>query len=165
MKKKLLSFTFLLISTCMLSAAFAQDVPGGEDTGTGTGPDGGGTTTTPPPVLACPDVTFKRNNGNGTCWGYAQIRVTFPDQFATGFVAPKIIGITYQGNPIKYMLTHDFIEGVPTYTGKGYVSYCIGSTDQFPGWSKQDYNIEPANKLYVTFEYASGLKCFVAETF
>lgn len=164
MKKTLLTFTFFLLSICIFSTVtFAQTDPGGSGTGgTGTGGtgDGGGTV-----ITTCPDVTFKRNNGNGTCWGYAQIRVTFPDQFAQGFTPPKIIAITYQGNPIKYMLTHDYIDGVPTYTGQGYVSYCIGSTDQFPGWSKSDYNIYPANKLVVTFSYSSGLICTAGETF
>ncbi len=164
MKKKLLTFTVSLLSLCIFStAAFSQTAPGDDGTGSG-GVDGGGTTGTQPPVTTCPDVSFKRNNGNGTCWGYAQIRVTFPDQFAANFTPPKIISITYKGVPIKYNLPTDGIVGIPTYTGQGYVSYCIGSTDQFPGWSKETNNIEPANKLIVTFSYSSTVVCMVAET-
>ena len=168
MKKKLLTFAFLLISFCIFSTAtFAQPAPG--DDGSGTGgvppPDGGGTGGTPPPILSCPDVSFKRNNGNGTCWGYAQIRVVFPDQFEKGFTPPTITDITYQGITVKYLSSHDAIEGVPTYKGQGYVSYCLGGP-QFPGLSKEDFNIPPANKLVITFKYGTGTSaryCTVVE--
>ena len=167
MKTKLLTFAFLFISTCILSTTtFAQTAPGDNGTGGVPPPDGGGTGGTPPPILACPDVTFKRNNGNGTCWGYVQIRVTFPDQFETGFTPPTISDITYQGTTVKFLLGHDAIEGVPTYKGQGYVSYCLGGP-QFPGLSKEYFNIPPANKLVITFQYGTGTSaryCTVVET-
>jgi hypothetical protein len=153
MKKRLLTFA-LLFFTCIFSATtFAQTAPG-DNGGTGGDSsggsvDGGGTTTT----FTCPAVSFKRNNGNGTCLGYAQIRVVFPDQFTTGFIVPSIVAISYQGQPVSFSIPTDGIVGVPTYTGQGYISYCLGTMSQFPGFSKDLNNIPPAYKLSVTFKY------------
>ncbi|MDB5223471.1 MAG: hypothetical protein JWN83_2138 [Chitinophagaceae bacterium] len=162
MKKKLLTFAFVLLSACIFSTnSFSQGAPGddgssGEDAGGGS-VDGGGA------AFVCPTVSFKRNNGNGTCLGYAQIRVVFSDQFTAGFVIPTITSITYQGQPVHYSLPPDGIVGIPTYTGQGYISYCLGTMSQFPGFSKELNNIPPAYKLQITFKYGIDKYCTVSE--
>lgn len=167
MKQKFFTLAVLFSLTIISAKTFSQTAPGDNGTGTGTGTggtiDGGGTTGTPPPAFVCPAASFKRNNGNGTCLGYAQIRVVFPDQFSPTFQTPKIVAISYQGQPVKYALPPDGIQGVPTYTGQGYISYCLGTMSQFPGFSKELNNIPPAYKLQITFQYITGDQCTVLE--
>lgn len=158
MKQKFFTIALSILSLFVISSkTFAQPDSGGLDGGGGGGTiDGGGTTGSGGTTFACPAVSFKRNNGNGTCLGYAQIRVVFPDQFTSGFIVPTIVSITYQGLPVKFAIPTDGIVGVPTYTGQGYISYCLGTMSQFPGFSKELSNIPPAYKLQIVFKYPNG---------
>lgn len=132
MKKK--SFSILLFFISLFSSpAFAQDDSGGSS---GSGPDGH-------PVSQPSPVSFKRNNGNGTCRAEAEIRVAFnlfPDY------SPTIQEIRYEGKSIPVYI--DPID--PSQLAKkGYVSYCICNT-----------NIPPAKKLAIKFTYIGSNQTF-----
>ncbi len=84
---------------------------------------------------------FKRNNGQGTCGGDAQIRLYF-NQRPT--VVPTLMAVYYNGSHVAGVLVP--IEGdISTFDKKGYVSYCISGT-----------NIPPAHKLTLQFRYANS---------
>lgn len=96
-------------------------------------------------VLELPDF-FKRNNGNGTCNGNAQIRAQYvvcPSQHPTldkvfsignGGLLTEIPGLTYSAGDFG-----------PCENNNGYISYCI-----YGG------NIPPINKVVLQFTYPSG---------
>ena len=96
---------------------------------------------------ACPK--FKRNNGQGTCGGDAQIRVYWND---CSDEAPTLDAIYYQGNKLTG-LTYGSPDQAEC-SKKGYTSYCI-----YGG------NIPPAKKLTLHFTYSDGTKtiCDVPE--
>ena len=86
-------------------------------------------------------TSFKRNNGQGTCGGDAQIRLYFNERPT---VIPSIMAIYYEGGPVEGILLP--IEGdISTFDKKGYVSYCITGS-----------NIPPAHKLTIQFHYANS---------
>ena len=134
MKKKLFPIAvFVLIISFFSSNSFAQSAPG--DSG-GGGVDG------EVPSQPSP-LSFKRNNGNGTCGGEAQIRVAFdlkPDYF------PVIEEIKYEGHTIP-VVVGDI--DASQLAKKGYVSYCILSG-----------NIPPAGKLAIKFHYLGSNQTF-----
>ena len=151
MKKKLLTFAFFAIFTCLFSvASFAQIVPGGEDDGTGTGtaPDeGSGTVVTP---YTFNTFAFKRNNGNGTgvCGDRAQIRVVFSPMPPTAADIPNLTAIWYQG---KNLLGTSVAVSAKTIVAQTqpYISYCLTGLLPAPGVSGG--NIPPEEKLTLEF--------------
>ena len=135
MKKKLIPIAvFVLFISLFSSNSFAQADPGGSGSGGGT--------IDPSPV------SFKRNNGNGTCGGEAEIRVSFSE---LPEYLPIIAEIKYEGNPITGVVTGDIDPS--QFATKGYVSYCIISA-----------NIFPAVKLSIRFHYEeSGQDFWITE--
>jgi hypothetical protein len=134
MKKRFFPIAvFVLFISLFSSNTFAQPAPG--DSGDG-GPDGVGSTQPSP-------VSFKRNNGNGTCGGEAQIRVAFnllPDYL------PVMEEIKYEGRTIPVVFGDI---DASQLVKKGYVSYCILSG-----------NIPPAIKLAIKFHYLGSNQTF-----
>jgi hypothetical protein len=151
MKKRLLTFAFFAIFTCLFSVStFAQVVPGGEDDGTGTGPDeGGGTVTTP---YTYNTYAFKRNNGNGigVCGDRAQIRVVFSPMPPTAADIPKVTAIWYQGHNLLGTSVGVSATTIVDQT-QPYVSYCLTGLLPSPGVSGG--NIPPAEKLTLEFSH------------
>lgn len=133
MKKRLLTFAVLILSLSITSTSFAQDDSGGSaGAGGGTPPDGGGT-----PVATQPKaVHFTRNNGDGTCGGQAQIRMFYA---TAPTVAPVLTQIYYQGSTL-YSNFNAVTGNLSTYAAKGYVSFCLPTS-----------NIPPAIKLTLTY--------------
>jgi hypothetical protein len=126
MKKKLIPILVFVLFISFSSHGFAQAAPG--DSGNG-GADGVGSTQPSP-------VSFKRNNGNGTCGGEAQIRVAFdlkPDYL------PVMEEIKYEGCTLPVVFGDI---DASQLAKKGYVSYCILSG-----------NIPPAGKIAIKFHY------------
>ena len=134
MKKRFFPIAvFVLFISLFSSNTFAQPVPG--DSGDG-GPNG------EVPSQPSP-VSFKRNNGNGTCGSEAQIRVAFnllPDYL------PAIEEIKYEGRTIPVVFGDI---DASQLAKKGYVSYCILSG-----------NIPPAIKLAIKFHYLGSNQTF-----
>ncbi len=140
MKKNLLTFAFLLFSAFIFSTTSFAQADGG---GTGSA---SGTITPPQP---CP-VSFKRNNGNGTCGADAQIRLSFNQlpQFA-----PTLVGVWYNGQEITTIVMPVYGD-VSNLASKGYISYCLSGS-----------NIPPAKKLVLYFRYPNSDQddCVLAE--
>jgi hypothetical protein len=134
MKKRLFSTAVLaLFISLFCSDSFAQPDPGGS---AGGEPDGH-------PISQPSPISFKRNNGNGTCRGEAEIRVAFnliPDYM------PALEEIKYQGNSIGFVLGNIDTSQVAK---KGYASYCIMSG-----------NLPPAKKLALKFHYTRSNQTF-----
>ena len=145
MKNKLLSLCIVL--TCLLFSnnIFAQRGAGGSSDGSGDGSGNGGTV----PPQPCP-TAVKRNNGQGTCGGDAQVRLSFgqlPD------FAPTLVAIWDGDQQITGVMLP--VEGdVSDLAKKGYISYCLSGS-----------NILPAHKLIFEFHYANSTQedCMVAE--
>ena len=135
MKTKL--FTAAILFLCFFSVTtFAQEDAGGSA--------GGGADVHP--VSQPSPVFFKRNNGNGTCGGEAQVRLYFkakPDYL------PTMQAVMYEGSVIQVN-----INPIDTsmLSKKGYVSYCIRNT-----------NIPPAVKLTLKFNYYQSNQTFLLE--
>lgn len=134
MKKKLFPITVFVLFISLFSLnSFAQPAPGGS----GSGGVDGEVSSQPSPV------SFKRNNGNGTCGGEAQIRVAFdkkPDWF------PVMEEIKYEGRTIPVVFGDI---DASQLAKKGYVSYCILSG-----------NIPPAGKIAIKFHYYQTNQAF-----
>src|SRR5438105_4901763 len=115
MKKRF--FIVLFFSSLISSASFAQ-------------PDGD--------VPSQPSPTsFKRNNGDGTCGGQAEIRVSFdlvPEWF------PAIEEIRSDATAVTGIVINNI--DASQLAKKGYVSYCISTA-----------NVIPAGKLWIKFHY------------
>lgn len=144
MKKKLLTFAFLVISASIFSTAtFAQTAPGDDGSGTAIPPEGGGTV---PSTYSYKSFTFKRNNGNGygVCGMSAQVRVVFDPMPATVADIPKLTSILYKGQELLGNTVVVSYTSIVNHT-QPYVSYCLTSTLPDPGSS--DGNIPPAEKL------------------
>jgi hypothetical protein len=136
MKKKSIPIAvFVLFISLFCFKTFAQSDPGGS---------AGGGISQPSPV------SFKRNNGNGTCGGVAEIRVSFsaiPDYL------PTIEEIRIDGARGAIAFVIDNMDMSPL-AQKGYASYCISSG-----------NILPAVKLWIRFHYEnSGQDFWVTES-
>ena len=134
MKSKLLSFGLLVLT--VISFSCKKELLPGESRG------GGGSsnmTYVPQPL----PTFFKRNNGNGTCGGSAQIRLVYAVQPTT---YPTLIAI--YNSPVGMQLgqpLNGFTFGAGVSGGNNnnaYTSYCI-----FGG------NIPPANALVLKFKY------------
>lgn len=140
-KSNYIILVLILFLNLFSSPIFAQTAPGGSGDG---GSIGSGNTSPQP----CP-VSFKRNDGNGTCGGDAQIRLNFNQlpQFA-----PTLVSIWYDGEEITNIITP--IEGDASTLSKGYVSYCLSGA-----------NIPPAKKLVLHFRYPDTDQddCVIAE--
>lgn len=133
MKKRLLTFTVLILSLTITSTSFAQDDTGGSAGGGTGGTSGGGTTVVAQPTA----IHFTRNNGDGTCGMQAQIRMYYT---TAPTAAPVLNQIWYNGAPLYSNFTA--VTGdISNYATKGYVSFCLPTS-----------NIPPAIKL--TLDYA-----------
>ena len=145
MKTKTFTICLLLFTSLLISnRIFAQRDSGGSSDG-GLGSESGGTfnSGTQESCITQPNPTsFKRNNGQGTCGGDAQIRLSFSQQPT---IAPTIIGLYHSdGTPVTNVFLP--IQGDMTNLAKkGYISYCIMGS-----------NIAPAKKLIAVFHYDGG---------
>ncbi len=118
----------MLSITVFSTTTYAQRSAGGSSDGS----------CTPQPT----PVSFKRNNGEGTCGNNAEIRLKFNQSPTEG---PVLIGLMYDdGTPV--------LNTVLPVTGnsseldhKGYISYCLLGG-----------NISPAKKLIAIFHYPGG---------
>jgi hypothetical protein len=144
MKKKLMTAIVLFV-TLYSSNTFAQTAPG--DSGDG-GIDGG-QDTHPTIQLQPAPLSFKRNNGDGTCGGEGEIRVVFP-------YMPDYLPTIDQVRAFERDVQGIVIEGGAgsEFQQKGYISYCIKSA-----------NILPACKLWIRFHYeVTGQDFWVTES-
>lgn len=137
MKKRLLSFSMLVLGIGVFSTqTFAQDDAGGASF-QGISVDGG--VTSPSTAIVNPPSyvqNVKRNNGNGTSTGSAEVRLAFSDK---SFHDVKLTGITnLDGSALK----------------KGTVVMC-SSGDFRRGYNSYAliYNILPKNKLLFHFTH------------
>lgn len=126
MKKNLTIFAAIIFTCCLFTTkTFAQRDAGGSSSGN----------TIPEP---CP-TNFKRNNGDGTCGGSAQIRLSFSQSPS---YAPTLVGLWYDdGTPI----TNIFLPvpgDISDLSAKGYISYCL-----------MGGNIPPAKKIVAQFYF------------
>ena len=147
MKNKLLSICVIAFICLLFSNnIFAQRGAGGSSDGSG---DGSGTGVQTVPPQPCP-TSVKRNNGQGTCGGDAQVRLRFgqlPD------FAPTLVAIWDGDQQITDVMLP--VEGdVSKLATKGYISYCLDGS-----------NIPPAHKLIFQFHYANSTQddCMVSE--
>ena len=144
--KKLLFAVFLFSICFFTNNTFAQRGAGGSSDGSG---DGSGTQGQTVPPQPCP-TGVKRNNGQGTCGGDAQVRLSFnqlPD------FAPTLVAIWDGDEQITGVMLP--VEGdVSNLAKKGYISYCLSGS-----------NIPPAHKLIFQFHYANSTQddCMVGE--
>ena len=126
MKPKLLAVCIvILISTFISNKTFAQRDAGGSSSGS-------------PIPEPCP-TGLKRNNGDGTCGGSGQIRLSF-GQSPT--YAPTLIHLWYDdGTPVTNIILP--VDGdITDLASKGYISYCL-----------QGGNIPPSKKIVAQFYY------------
>ena len=149
MKKQLLFLVVALIS--LISFSCKKNLLGTTTYIRGGGGSTGGAVQLP---LA---TGFKRNNGNGTCGGAAQIRVTFDT--IPGY-APTLEAI-YQptGTVLGPALTgYTFNAGDmgPTGNNNKYISYCIPLSG-----GANSSNLPPANTLVLQFYYPTTGQVFL----
>ena len=137
MKKRFVRIAlFVLFISAFTSDSFAQAAPGDAATGT--------------IALQPAPLSFKRNNGNGTCGREAEIRVTFPivPDWMPNIEEIRAAEQTLQGIIVTNIDASEAAQ-------KGYVSYCISSG-----------NILPAVKLWIKFHYEKTNQSYwVAESF
>ena len=133
MKKKLFSLAIIFIISSVSFTTYGQSAPGDSGDGSGSGD----------PSLVLPS-SFKRNNGNGTCGGEAEIRVCFS---VLPVHLPVITEIKYEGGSIKGLVFSEV--DASKFARKGYVSYCI-----------QSANIPPAHTLSIRFHYENSNQDF-----
>ena len=142
MKKQLLFLSVVLLS--LISFSCKKNLLGTESYIRG----GGGTTTSVP--LQPKPSGFKRNNGNGTCGGSAQVRVSYDT--CPGYT-PILEAIYYPSStdlgPALPGLTFGIGDKAPCSNNNGYVSFCI-----YGG------NIPPANSVIMQFFYAETGQVF-----
>lgn len=136
MKTKLLT-AFLVVLSCTLFShkTLAQRDAGGSSAGGGnySGSSSADCIIQPNPV------SFKRNNGDGTCGQNGQIRLSF-NQNPTE--APILTALMYaDGTPITF-ISVPVIGDIADLAKKGYASYCLLGG-----------NIDPAKKIIAIFHY------------
>jgi hypothetical protein len=135
MKNYLPAFIIITITLLFSSNSFAQREAGGSSQGVSSNEP-------------CP-VYFKRNNGNGTCGGDAEIRLVFTQHPAN---APVLIGIWYNGNQVPGIELPSYGD-INQLEKKGYISYCLYGA-----------NIPAANKITLQFRYPNGQEdCWISE--
>ena len=146
MKKQLLFLIVALIS--LISFSCKKNLLGTTSYIRGGGGSTGG-------IILMPMATgFKRNNGNGTCGGNAQIRVTFDT--IPGYTPTLEAVYQPSGNVLGPALTGiTFGVGDMTISSK-YISYCIYGT----GCSSCG-NIPPANSIVLQFYYPTTGQVFL----
>lgn len=142
MKKNLLSIAVLLFAIVVLpSKTFAQDIPGGSSSESGTIDQGqimAATITDPASLPKCSSLlTFKRNNGNGwgVCGSQSQLRITTTQMSNFPDLVQMTDGKNYHWKGL--------VSG--SSDAKGYVSYC-----------QPDNNMSPATKLTLVFATQTG---------
>jgi hypothetical protein len=137
MKTKLLTVFVVVFVLCLSQSnkSFAQRDAGGTATGTGSGSVSGqiDCITQPPPI------SFKRNNGQGTCGNDAEIRLSYNQHPTT---PPVLIGLTYTDGTQVENLFLPVNGNDAELDKKGYISYCLTGV-----------NINPAKKLVAIFHY------------
>ena len=139
MKTKLLT-AFLIVLWCTIfsNTTLAQRDAGGSSAGGGNYSG----SNSPDCIIQPSPVSFKRNNGQGTCGGDGQIRLSF-NQNPTE--APVLTALMYEdGSPITY-ISVPIIGDVSDLAKKGYISYCL-----------MGGNIDPAKKVIAVFHYQGG---------
>ena len=127
MKTRSFAVYFLLLFTSIFSDTklFAQREAGGSNDGI----------CVPQP----PPIAFKRNNGQGTCGGDAQIRLYFNQSPST---APVLINLMYEdGTPIDYISLPVYGD-ISQFAKKGYIGYCLDGG-----------NIPPAKKIIAVWHF------------
>ncbi len=151
MKTKLLSVGIaIVVSLTFSSQTFAQRDAGGSSGG-GTSDPGGsnGGNSEPECVVQPVPVSFKRNNGQGTCGIDGQVRLSY-SQNPTSI--PVMIGLTYlDGSPVANVVL-PIAGDASMLAKKKYISYCIQGT-----------NISPAKKLVAVFHYDDGCEDVVVK--
>lgn len=150
MKKRLLSFSMLILSIGILSTeTFAQEDAGGSSY-QGVTPDNPVTTVTiatvPPPGVR----SVKRNNGDASsAYGVAEARLNFTR--GTNIGNPELVKITYIADgkeiPNAVMQNLSIIDWQ-----KSYISYSLTK------------NVNPAKKLMFHFRYSNGDSFSIPET-
>ena len=88
----------------------------------------------------CP-TSLKRNNGNGTCNGLGELRLTFPSM--NSISAPLIDSVYIAG--VKKNVTFNAPETSHANKPNGYISYCVTSG-----------NMPPASVWTIFFHNADG---------
>ena len=151
MKNQLLLLSISLIS--IISFSCKKNLL--EDTSVrGGGGSAGGTI-----VLQPPPTGFKRNNGNGTCGGSAQVRIMFS---TNPTLAPQLINVYQPANGIlgSALSGYSFDLGDTSHlsSNNGYISYCIHGTYVSPANSG---NLPPANAIVLEFYYPQSNQYFL----
>ena len=127
--KKLLPICLVILFTTLFSnTTYAQRDAGGSSDGS--------CITQPTPV------SFKRNNGEGTCGNNAEIRLKF-NQSPTE--APVLIGLMYDDGTTVSNVLLPVTGNLSELAHKGYITYCL-----------MGGNISPAKKLIAIFHYPGG---------
>lgn len=144
MKKQVLFVAIALLS--ILSFSCKKNL-----LGTDTYIRGGGGSSGNPVTLEPGPNSFKRNNGNGTCNGSAQIRAGYA---TCPSVAPILEAVYHPSNgvlgPALTGLTYATGDMTPCSNNNSYISYCI-----FGG------NIPPANSIVMQFYYPTTGQVFL----
>ncbi|HUS03172.1 MAG TPA: hypothetical protein VMY77_15645, partial [Chitinophagaceae bacterium] len=149
MKKRLLSFSMLILSIGLFSTkTFAQDDAGGASFQGISGSTTGTTTVAIVPPAGVRNV--KRNNGDASsAYGVAEARLAFTRGMDIG--NPKLVKITYLvgGAEIPNAVMCDC---AVTDVQKSYISYSLSK------------NVNPAKKLMFHFSYSDGSTFSIPET-
>ena len=154
MKNQLLLLSIALLSivsfSCKKNLVYADYTRGGGGSSTGGAP------------LEPSPTGFKRNNGNGTCNGAAQIRVLFANtkpsyaptlinifQPVNGYLGSALSGYTFDAADIAHMTDNN-----------PYSSFCIHSSTSTAASAG---NIPPANTLVLEFYYPLSNQYFLID--
>ena len=155
MKNQLLCLSIVLLSvisfSCKKNLVYADYTRGGGGSSTGGAP------------LEPSPTGFKRNNGNGTCGGRAQVRVLFGSGVPS--YAPTLINIFKPtngvlGSPLSGYL---FETGDVAHLtdNNPYISYCIGSSTST---SASAANIPPANTIVLEFYFPASNQYYLIDS-
>lgn len=141
MKKQLLFLSVVLLSLVFFSCK--KNLLATNSYIRGGGGASGGVALEPKPT------GFKRNNGNGTCGGNAQVRVTID---TCPNYAPTLEAI-YEPNgtdlgPALTGLTYGAGDMAPCSNNNKYISFCI-----YGAGGASSGNLPPANRIVLQFYY------------
>jgi hypothetical protein len=151
MKTKLLTVCIAVVICLTYSSnSFAQRDAGGTSSGGGSTDPGGSAGSSEPECVVQPvPVSFKRNNGQGTCGIDGQVRLTYAQNPSS---IPVMIGLTYLDGSSVDNVVLPIIGDASMLAKKKYISYCIEGT-----------NISPAKKLKAVFHYEGGCEDVVIQ--